>query len=400
VTGRYGYVLGAGIVRVGDEMAGPALLLVGVAVSGAAAGSVLLAGLTISGVVGGPLFGALLDRSHRPGRLLAGALAGYALGLVATLALVRLGASLTVSVGMAVLTGLLNPAVAGGWTAQLPRVFGDQLVRGNSLDGLTFTAAALAGPALVGMIATFAGAPVAVVVSGVAIAVALPVAWWLPRVPRPESERSPLGTTLLAGFTAIARRPALRRATVTSVLSFAGTGMLVVCCPMIGLASLGDAGRGVLLLSVLAASALLANAALSRRPAALRPDTLVWAGALALGAGMLLAALTSSFPLAIVAVAVAGLGDGPQLTGLLAVRHREAPENLRTQIFTTGASLKVAGFAVGSAIAGQLATWSLPGCLLVAAGVEAVAVLAGSLAAARREPRHGTAGLGTGSRPA
>lgn len=80
--------------------------------------------------------------------------------------------------------------------------------------------------------------------------------------------------------------------------------------------------------------------------------------------------------LVLVAAAVAGLGEGPQLTGLFTVRNREAPEHLRAQVFTTGASLKITGFALGTAAAGPLATWSLSGCLVAAAGIRALAALA------------------------
>ncbi|NEB10438.1 MFS transporter, partial [Streptomyces coelicoflavus] len=79
----------------------------------------------------------------------------------------------------------------------------------------------------------------------------------------------------------------------------------------------------------------------------------------------------------LVAALVLGVGEGPQLTSLFAVRHREAPEHLRGQIFTTGASLKVTAFALGVAVAGPLATWSLPGALLTAAGTAAGAAFVG-----------------------
>lgn len=40
---------------------------------------------------------------------------------------------------LAVLTGLLGPALSGGWTAQLPRVAADaRLSRANALDAMTF----------------------------------------------------------------------------------------------------------------------------------------------------------------------------------------------------------------------------------------------------------------------
>lgn len=82
-------------------------------------------------------------------------------------------------------------------------------------------------------------------------------------------------------------------------------------------------------------------------------------------------------PLALfAAMTVAGAGAGPQLMALFAVRHREAPARLRGQIFTTGASLKITGYAIGAGLGGPLAIWSLTGSLLVAAGFEILAALA------------------------
>jgi hypothetical protein len=50
---------------------------------------------------------------------------------------------------LAALTGLSGPAVAGGWTSQLPRVVSrDVLTRCSALDALTYDAASLADPAL------------------------------------------------------------------------------------------------------------------------------------------------------------------------------------------------------------------------------------------------------------
>ncbi len=175
------FLVGAAAARAGDEMSGPALLLAGYAVGGSATeASALLAGITVSAAVGGPLLGVLLDRSPRPGRLLARALALYGTGLVAILlSLGRLPFELTVLI--AVFTGLLGPALSGGWTAQLPRVVPrERLPRANALDAMTFSLASLAGPALAGALAHLLGAPAAVVASAALIAFALPAAWTLP----------------------------------------------------------------------------------------------------------------------------------------------------------------------------------------------------------------------------
>ncbi|MFI1865119.1 MFS transporter [Streptomyces jumonjinensis] len=481
------YTAGATAARTGDEMAGPALLLAGLAITGSAgSASALLAGATIAAAVGGPLLGVLLDRSARPGRLLAAALAGYALALLATvLTLGRTPLGWTVLI--AVCAGLLGPALAGGWTAQLPRVVAPAgLPRANAVDAMTFNAAGLAGPALAGVAAELAGAGAGVVIAAVLICLALPAALGLPmatavpgppRTPppaaRPASATTASGTSatsatvpggpalerpggvtdpepargsglpgapagdmgaafapeppaapagnpgsapdreasqapepapvpeppaapvrdpesapeaaapatpstvrddLLAGFRAIARIRPLARATAVTTISCAGEGMLVACVPLLGERTLGGTGQGAALLSAIAVTALAANALLARRPRLLRPETVLAVSPVLLAAALALAALGGPLPLA-AAVVLAGIGEGPQLTAVFAIRHRESPAPLRGQIFTTGASLKLTGFAVGAGVAGLLLDWSLPGALLAAAGVQLLAAL-------------------------
>ncbi len=379
------------------------------------AASSLLAGITVSAALGGPLLGTLLDRAARPGRLLAGALVAYAVGLGVILG--GLGRwPFAVTILIAAVTGLLGPALSGGWTAQLPRVVaGDRLPRANALDAMTFSMASLAGPALAGGVAEALGAPMAVVVAVVLIALALPAAWMLPAGPGrapgapgvpgvpgapgdpgvpgvpgaprvPEAPRTPrargvpgvraasVTSDLAAGFRVIVARPSLARATLSSTVSCVAQGMLMACIPLLGERVLGGAGRGAVLLSCVAISALAANAVLARFPRSVAPDTIVWAGALVQAVALALAAWGQPVVL-IVAVLIAGTGEGPRLAALFAVRHREAPDHLRGQIFTTGASLKITGFALGAAVAGPVATWSLPVTLTLAASVAALAAL-------------------------
>ncbi|MBO0518007.1 MFS transporter, partial [Streptomyces beijiangensis] len=105
-----------------------------------------------------------------------------------------------------------------------------------------------------------------------------------------------------------------------------------------------------------AGAALAANALLARsRGVAAAPDAVIRASAPVLAVALAVAA-TLQPVLLIAAMVVAGAAQGPQLTALFAVRHREAPEHLRGQIFTTGASLKLTGFALGAGVAGPLAT--------------------------------------------
>lgn len=358
-------------------MSGPALLLAGFAVAGSTVeASSLLAGITVSAAVGGPVLGAFLDRAARPGRLLAGALVLYATGL--GLLLGGLGRwPFAVTIAVAVVTGLLGPALSGGWTAQLPRVVpGDRLPRANALDAMTFSAASLAGPALAGVVAEALGAPSAVVVSVVLITLALPAAWRLPARPgRAGGDRTaPLISDLAAGARIIIGRPSLARATLTSVISCVAQGMLTACVPLLGERVLGGVGRGAMLLSCTAVSALAANAVLTRFARSVAPETIIWTSALVQAAALALATADSAVTL-IVAALVLGVGEGPQLAAVFAIRHREAPGDLRGQIFTTGASLKITGFALGAAVAGPVATRSLPTALALAAGVAVLAAL-------------------------
>ena len=113
------------------------------------------------------------------------------------------------------------------------------------------------------------------------------------------------------------------------------------------------------------------------------------ASTLVIGVSMAAAALAPGW-LTLAAVALGGAGEGPQLTALFAVRHRETPAHMRGQVYTTAASLKIAGLAAGAALAGPLAGWSVTGCLLVAAGTELCAaaayLAAGFTRPGRREP--------------
>jgi MFS family permease len=371
------YLAGAVVARAGDDMSGPALLLTGFALAGSTTdASSLLAGITISAAVGGPVLGTLLDRTGRPGRLLAVALVLYAAGLgTILLGLGRMPFAVTILI--AVVTGLLGPALSGGWTAQLPRVvLGDHLPRANTLDAMTFSVASLAGPALAGGVAEAMGAPTAVVVSVVLIALALPAAWMLPA--RPGRARGARTTSVISDLTAgirvIAGRPSLARATLTSVVSCIAQGMLTACIPLLGERVLGGAGRGAALLSCAAISALAANAVLTRFPRPVAPDTIIWVSALVQAAALALTTWRQPVVL-IVAVLIAGIGEGPQLAALFAIRHRETPEHLRAQIFTTGASLKITGVALGAVIAGPVVPRSLPGALALAASAAFLATL-------------------------
>lgn len=298
--------------------------------------------------------------------------------------------------------------MAGGWTAQLPRIVtGRELDRGSAFDALTFSAASLAGPALAAVVAAGLGARTAVLTAAALVVLAVPAACSLARYPAAPGPVLAPHRQMAAGFAVITTRRPLLRVTVTSAVSYAGIGMLLVCCPVLGAQRLGGPARGALLISAIAVASLAANAILARRPrfgqqgrgqqGRGQPDARVLASTLVIGASLAAAALAPGW-LTLAAVALAGAGEGPQLTALFAVRHRETPAHMRGQVYTTAASLKIAGLAAGAALGGPLAGRSVTACLLIAAGTELCAAAAYLVTGSTRPGRRG-AGAGPAAVP-
>jgi sugar phosphate permease len=109
----------------------------------------------------------------------------------------------------------------------------------------------------------------------------------------------------------------------------------------------------------------------------------VLAGLALLGLVMATWPLAPSFPVALLLVALAGVLEGPAFAATFATRQRWSPAELRGQIFTTAASLKVGAFAVGAALAGPTVERLGPGGALLAAGtVQVLAAVLGIAAGA------------------
>jgi MFS family permease len=375
------YLVGATTARLGDEMTGPAVLLLALTVSSTAnTGPALVAALTAASAIGGPLLGALLDRSPRPGRLMGGALIGTAVG-IATVGLLLGRVPLTMVLAVGLLAGLLRPAVSGGWSSRLTFVVDDRrLPRATSWDGATFDLAAFLGPVLVGVLVLVLDPAFAMAAAALLITAAVPSAWMLNGASAGGPRRTPLVADLRAAARAIMQIAPLRRATSVSVISYVGFGILGTSLPLLSLDVLGSADYAPLLAAGLAAGGLLANLVISFRRTVLPADRLLLITVCLLCCSMALGAIAvvgeggSATLLLITAVLITGAADGPQLVAVLRIRHREAPVALRGQIFTTAASLKITGYACGAAVSGPLAGWSLPAALLVASGCQLVAV--------------------------
>lgn len=371
---------GALLSRLGDDMAGTALLLFAFAGSSQGDGAVIFGLLTVAAAVGGPLLGVWMDRA-RSALPLASSLALFASGLAAV------GVSMhahqdEVAMVFAVATGLFGPAVAGGWSAFLRAEEPDRTHKLMIFDASSYSVAGLLGPALAGAAYGAGGPSVPMVVTVVLLAGGSVCACFAPprsgrshiAVDRADATRcsrpSPI-SDLRDGIAAIVHQTRLRRATVSSCVAFFGFGSFAVLGPSIGEARFGTPAAGSLILSLLAAAALTANVVLGRLYVLERPARVLTVATAVVGVGM--TTLLVDHPAATLAAAVLiGAGDGPQLASLISIRHAEAPARLRTQIFTTSASLKVTASGFGALTAAPLVHDGIAPAIVLAAAAYVV----------------------------
>ena len=110
------------------------------------------------------------------------------------------------------------------------------------------------------------------------------------------------------------------------------------------------------------AGARLAHALLVRRK--LRTDRLFFYGVALMSVGFILTFQQSNIPLALVFIAVAGVGDGLADVSLIS-RIQSEPESLRLPVFSLMTLLQMTGFGVGMLIVAPFFIWYSPGLVIV-----------------------------------
>jgi predicted MFS family arabinose efflux permease len=387
------FLLAATLARLASEMFPVAAVLLVLDRTGrpGLAGAVVAA-TTLPAVVTGPVLGAWLDRTSRRRLALASNQVLLAASLLAILAAAGRAPGWAL-LPLAALAGLTGPLATGGYTSMIPVLVPEQLLaRANALEAASFNTAAIAGPAVAGVVAATAGPAGAVVAEAALAALALPAIARLPRVAPPAGEDpAPLGTAIRQGLGHLARTPVLRGVTVATAVGLGGIGLLTLALPFWAeRLGAGRAGAGYLW-AALEAGAIVGALAAARPTAGWPPHRVVLAGLGLFGLLMLAWPLAPSFPAALALVALAGLAEGPAFAATFATRQRWSPATLRGQIFTTAASVKLGAFAVGSALAGPAVARAGVGGALVAVGAIQVLAVALGLATGARGSSQGLA---------
>lgn len=400
VTGLPSYLLAATSARIGDEMVGVAavLLVLERTASPRLAGAVVGAYL-VPTVLSGPVLGAWLDRT----RFRRAALAANQVLLAAVMSamVVAVGSAPGWTVlALASLVGLSVPMTSGGFTSLLPRfVPADVLGRAHALEGVSFNASAILGPAVAATVAVAVSPAAAVLTIAGFASLSLAALLCVPRTTcRGTGRQRGIVRAVREGVAHLARTPELRSVTLATSLAFVGVGMLTVALPLRAEELAGDAALGGYVWAAIEAGAVVGALAWGRWHALWRPERVVLAALTGYGAVMLSWPVAPVLALLIVLAAVAGLAGGAGMPALFTARQRYTPPELYGQLSTTGASLKLGAFAAGAALGGQLVPAVGASAVLLAAAVIQLAA-AGSGRLAAGSPRRRATGPGCRTSP-
>ena len=375
------YLLVAALARLADEGVRVAFILLALERgAGAAFGGLLVAAFLVPHVVAAPIVGALADRVRSRLPFLAAALATYG-GTIALCGVLVGRVPAPVVLLVAVAGGCIGPLVTGGLTALLgDLVPAERLERAYGLDVASYNVAGIGAPALAAVLATAFGASTATLaLAGSAWGASL-VLGTLP-IPHRSETAGRSHPPVTQGIAVLWSDRTLRAATIASSLGHIGAGSLPLAAAL--LASRYHAAAAGALLSAAAVGGLLGSLGYARRPiGAATPERAVVGCLLATALPLAAVPWVPGFAAALALFAAAGTLGGPLTSSLFVVRERRTPGEVRTQVFTLAAGLRVTDAALGAGLAGFGARLggdglllAIAGCYLLAAGTSTALLL-------------------------
>lgn len=322
-------------------------------------------GLAIS-----PIAGAMLDRMG-PAWAVALDMAASAALVLAVVVLDLLGlASVPVVILLVASYSLTSPLGTAGVRVLLPRLVPPEgLERANALDTATHAIVNVTGPALAGALVGLAGANAALAVVGLAYAGAALCIGLVPATPQPPTRRAPLLLQALEGILRVARQPTLRGLAVSYALYQMSWGILVVAVPVFATRSfspgMADFASGLLWACIGVAGGVGAIVTGHVRMAG--RERLFIAGGM-LAAGLAICPVATLFGLAGLVLGLMAMGAlaGPIDVGVLTLRQRRTDPAELGRVLSVSMSLNMAGFPIGTALAGLMLTWSVSLAFIVA----------------------------------
>ncbi|WP_127792672.1 MFS transporter [Agromyces sp. LHK192] len=334
-----------------------------------ALGGLLAAATLAPSIVAAPFVGVLLDRSRRPGALIAIAalVMGVSYGVAAFLGPIPAWAVAIVLLA----GGASGPFVMGGLSSFVTERIPDER-RAYAIDALAYNLGSVVGPAVVAAAAALGSARLATLL--MAASALLGAAGTLPLGLQPlgAPARGSMLHTMARGIRHIALHRPLAIVTASGTLSQFGAGGLAIAAVALSLQRTGDADQGAVVVTAFAIGGLIGALWNSSRPARLRPEATMGWGFAATGVLTVLAALDLGLWWTVAAIGASGLFTAASAAAMLLIRKQQSPPALRSQVFTVGAGLRAAAAAAGAAVAG-LASGLGAGPLLVLIGLSWIA---------------------------
>ncbi len=378
-------LLGMQVVRVGQSMVGVALVLFTLTHYGspAIAGLVTFASL-MPGLLISPIGGALLDRHGRTRLIRLDLLIAVAtLALISALAATdRLPVWLLVLI--AAISSLTGPLGATGMRTLFPLMVPPNLwERVNAVDSNGYVVASIIGPPLAALMVGTLGGPAALMVIAALLAVSVVI---LAPVPEPATTTSMSGRLLVDAWQGLQytwRNRTLRAIGLSITTLNIGFGMVSIVVPLLVLQRLhlGETAVG-LVFAVQGVAGVGAGLLAGRMDMRGREARLFAAPMIGLVPALALLLIPGVGPI-VLAMAIMGLLNGPMDVAMFTIRQRRTDPAWMGRAFAISMAFNFAGWPIGAAIAGVLATFSIE--LAIAVGI--VAAAAGTVMAWTLVPR-------------
>lgn len=349
----------------GDGAARIALVLLAASTGPGAVGLVLL--VDTAPRLLGPLAGAVADRVDQR-RLLAGCEVGQAViyaGIAATTPPVP--ALLPLVAGAALLATLFGPADKSSVPRLVPA---DRLTRANALLGTAFNLQIVAGPAIGGALAGFAGPAAAFALNAASFLASAALLLGLPPLP-PVAARTAAGllVEMRIGLAYAIRTPVVRAlvAGVLLLVSFAAIENVALVFLVEDSLNGSPTAYGAIVAAdgagMLAASLVLARIAERRRA-----QQWLAVGVVCSAAGIAGTGVAPAIGLAALAQFVAGTGNAIELVANDTIVQQQVPRHLLGRVFGAVSTAAQAGSAAAYVVAGPLVAWTGPRVTFAVAG--------------------------------
>ena len=344
--------------------------------SPAVAGWLSFAGLA-PGLIVSPIAGALLDRIG-PARAIAVDMAASAFLIIAFVVADQLHvANAQLLFLIIILFSMTSPFSTAGVRTLLPRMVPmNDLDTANALDTAIYAVVGVLGPALAGAMVGFAGSKLALTLIGLIYVTAACSLGGIRSSQATSASHPPLLRQALEGIVTVVRRPTLRGLAISYALYQASWGILVIAVPVDIMrhftAATADVITGLLWASVGmigGASALIAG----RVRTAGRERAVMALGMVATALAAWLIASTFGIVGLVLGLLLVGMAAGPIDVGLLTLRQRRTDPTQLGRVLSVSISLNIAGFPIGSALAGILIPWSLTATVALAGLASALA---------------------------